>query len=136
MVADTPERNYLRIVVRRDMATADPQAIREYYDAIDAEDYESVFALFADDVTYERPGQSSLSGMAEFREFYLENRPLEDGSHEVDHLGADGATVAVRGRFAGELAGDDVAFGFADFHRFVEDGKITERWTYTDRDAV
>ena len=118
------------------MTTADPQAVREYYDAIDAEDYETVFALFAEDVTYERPGQSNLSGMAEFREFYLEHRPLEDGSHEIDHLVADDDTVAVRGRFAGEQGGEEVSFGFADFHRFDEDGKIADRWTYTDRDEV
>ena len=31
--------------------------------------------------------------------------------------------------------GDDVAFGFADVHVF-EDGRIAERYTYTDRDTV
>lgn len=118
------------------MGTADVETVRDYYEAIDAENYEAVFALFAADVTYERPGQSNLSGMAEFREFYLETRPLDDGSHEIDHLVADDDTVAVRGRFTGEQNGEQVSFGFADFHRFDADGKIAERWTYTDRDEV
>ncbi|WP_137283594.1 nuclear transport factor 2 family protein [Halorussus salinisoli] len=118
------------------MDTANPENVRTYYDYIDAEDYESVFSLFAADVTYERPGQSNLSGMAEFREFYLEDRPLEEGNHEIHDVTADGDTVAVRGEFTGVQDGEEVSFGFADFHRFDEDGQITERWTYTDRDEV
>jgi len=114
---------------------ADPDAVRDYYERIDAEEYEAVFALFADDVTYERTGQR-LDGMTEFREFYLHDRPLEDGDHEIHRVVADGDTVAVRGRFTGTQDGEDVAFGFADFHRFDDDGDITERWTYTDRDEV
>jgi len=116
------------------MATADPQVVRDYYDYVDEENYEALFALFAEDVTYERPGRSSLSGIEAFREFYQDDRPLEDGSHELLDLAVDGDTVAVRGRFEGEQDGEPVAFGFADFHRFDEDGYITERWTYTDRD--
>ncbi|WP_276300356.1 nuclear transport factor 2 family protein [Halorussus lipolyticus] len=118
------------------MSNADPDAVRDYYDYIDAEDHESVFSLFADNVTYERPGQSDLSGMDEFREFYLEDRPLEDGSHEAHNLVVDGDTVAVRGEFSGVQDGEEVTFGFADFHRFDDEGQITERWTYTDRDEV
>ncbi|WP_135828874.1 ester cyclase [Halorussus halobius] len=118
------------------MATADPQKVRDYYDYVDAEEYESLFDLFADDVTYDRPGQSSLSGMAEFREFYLEDRPLEDGSHELHDVVAAGDTVAVRGEFSGVQDGSEVSFGFADFHRFDDEGRIAERWTYTDRDEV
>jgi ketosteroid isomerase-like protein len=117
------------------MTNADPETVRNYYDCIDAEEYEAVFALFADDVTYERTAQR-LDGMAEFREFYLHDRPLEDGDHEIHRLVADGDTVAVRGRFTGMQGGEEVAFGFADFHRFDDEGDITERWTYTDRDEV
>jgi ketosteroid isomerase-like protein len=116
--------------------TADPQAVRQYYVYVDDEDYESVFGLFAEDVTYERPGQANLSGMAALREFYLEGRPLEDGQHEIYTVVAEGDVVAVRGAFTGTQGGEEVAFGFADFHRFDDEGKITERWTYTDRDEV
>jgi ketosteroid isomerase-like protein len=118
------------------MATADPDAVRDYYDYIDAEEYESVFSLFADDVTYERPGQSHLSGMDEFREFYLEKRSLSDGNHEIHDVIAEADTVSVRGEFTGTQDGEQVSFGFADFHRFDDDGLIVERLTYTDRDEV
>jgi ketosteroid isomerase-like protein len=118
------------------MGPADPDAIRRYYDNIDAGDLEAVFELFADDVTYHRPGNEPLEGMDEFRWFYREGRPLSDGSHAVDAVVADGDTVAVRGRFEGRQDGERVAFGFADVHRFDDDGQVTERWTYTDTGDV
>ncbi|WP_458187387.1 ester cyclase [Haladaptatus sp. NG-WS-4] len=117
-------------------STVDADAVRSYYEFIDAEAYEDVFALFAEDIAYERPGQESLRGMNEFREFYLEDRPIEDGEHEIDELVVGDDTVAVRGRFSGVQAGERVSFGFADFHRFDDEGRITERTTYTDRDTV
>ena len=118
------------------MSMADPDAVLRYYECIDAEEYESVFGLFADDVTYERPGRSKLAGMDEFRTFYLERRSLDEGHHEIHEVVVDDDTVAVRGSFTGRQGDEEVAFDFADFHRFDSDGKITERWTYTDRDEV
>ena len=118
------------------MANVDARRIRDYYEHIDANDLESVFALFAEDIIYHRPGQSALDGMAEFKRFYREDRPLSDGSHAVKSLVAGGDTVVVRGRYEGRKDGEQVAFGFADHHRFDADGLVTERWTYTDTSAV
>lgn len=108
---------------------------REYYDTVDAGEYERLVELFAEDVRYERPGQGVLEGRARLLTFYREERPLEHGSHELRDVLVDGTHVAVRGHFTGELDGDRVAFGFADFHEF-EDGLIARRYTFTDRDAV
>lgn len=116
--------------------SADPDAVRAYYGYVDEAAHEQLFALFADDVTYERPGRPTIDGMDAFRRFYREERQLTEGSHRIDALVVDDPTVAVRGRFEGKQDGDSVAFGFADFHRFDDEGKITHRWTYTDRDAV
>lgn len=119
------------------MGGEDPEtAVRSYYDRIDAEDYDAVFALFAEDVTYHRPGQPAIDGLADLRHFYLEERPLSDGEHDVREVLVDGDTVVVRGRFSGTQDGDSVEFGFADFHVFDQDGLIIERHTYTDRDAI
>ena len=115
---------------------ADPAVVRSYYEHIDNEEYEEVFALFAEDIQYERPGQATLRGMDEFRKFYIEDRPLEDSNHDDLDLIADGDTVAVRGTFRGTQDGSSVSFGFADIHEFDEDGLITKRYTYTDRDTV
>jgi len=54
---------------------------------------------------------------------WLTPPPLESGDR-----------VAVRGTFEGKSLLDDseVSFGFADFHRFDEEGLISERATYNN----
>ena len=116
--------------------SADTEAtVREYYTLVDAGDYEALVDLFAEDVRYERPGQGVITGRDQLRRFYHEERPLENGAHEVHDVVATDDRAAVRGRFTGELDGEAVAFGFADFHEFAE-GQIVRRYTFTDRDAV
>jgi ketosteroid isomerase-like protein len=109
--------------------------VRTYYERIDADDYEGVFDLFAEDVTYHRPGRPPIEGLDALRSFYREERPLSGGEHVVEAVVVDGDQAAARGRFVGEQDGEAVAFGWADFHVFA-DGRIVERHTYTDRDAV
>lgn len=115
---------------------AQQAALESYYEYIDSNRYEDLFDLFADDIVYHRPGAEPIRGMDEFRQFYLEERPLEDGTHDIDAYHSDGNTMSVRGRFSGMLDGEPIEFGFADFHEFNEDGGIQHRWTYTDLATV
>jgi ketosteroid isomerase-like protein len=110
--------------------------VRAYYEHVDNEAYEDLFALFAESIVYERPGQNDIRGMDAFRRFYLEERPLTDGSHTIHDVVVDGDTAAVRGTFTGLQDGTRVEFGFADFLVFDEETQITHRYTYTDRDTV
>lgn len=112
------------------------EAVRSYYDRVDAGDYEGLLALFADDVTYDRPGQHTIEGIDALERFYRQERPLSDGDHDLQAVVVEGDTAAVRGRFTGQQAGDRVAFGFADFHTVDDAGLIAHRVTYTDRDEV
>ena len=51
--------------------------------------------------------------MAALRRFYEWDRPIASGKHELEQVIADGAWVAVRGRFMGTLkdgTGTDVLF--------------------------
>lgn len=115
---------------------ADREAVvRRYYRLIDAGDIEELVALFAEDVTYVRPGHEAIVGRDALERFYRNERPLEAGSHEVDAVLVDGDRVAVRGRFSGRQGDRQVTFGFADFHEF-EGEHIARRYTYTDRDTV
>lgn len=116
--------------------SADEAAIRSYYEYVDNESYEDLFSLFAEDITYHRPGQEPIEGMKEFQTFYHEIRPIERGSHTVADLVIDEETIAVRGQFTGVLDGTQVEFGFSDFHRFNGEGLIEERWSYTDTGRV
>ena len=114
----------------------DPESVaRRYYELVDDGAYEELVALFSEDVLYERPGQKRIEGEAALREFYETGRPLSNGEHELHSVVSDGDTVAVRGTFRGEQAGERVEIGFADFHEF-EAGEIVRRDTYTDRDTV
>jgi len=111
------------------------ERVREYYDAVDEERVDDLLALFADDVVYDRPGQRPIEGKDALEAFYRDGRPLEDGNHTVHDVLVDGDRAAVRGTFSGVQGGETVEFGFADVHVF-EDGRIAERYTYTDRDTV
>ena len=111
------------------------ERVRAYYDAVDDDRIDDLLDLFADDVVYDRPGQQSIEGKADLEAFYREERPLEDGSHDVHDVLVDESRAAVRGTFSGVQDGEAVEFGFADVHVF-EDGRIAERYTYTDRDTV
>lgn len=120
--------------------TTDPEALREavrsYYDRVDAADYEGLLALFADDVVYDRPGQDAIEGIDAMERFYREERPLSDGTHELHAVVVEGDTAAVQGRYTGRQGDRRVAFGFADFHTVDDEGLIARRVTYTDRDEV
>lgn len=110
--------------------------LESYYQYIDSNRYSDLFDLFTEDIVYHRPGAEPIRGMDEFRQFYLEERPLEQGTHEIDAYHSDGNTMSVRGRFAGLLDGEPIEFGFADFHEFNEACEIQRRWTYTDLATV
>lgn len=108
---------------------------RDYYKCIDRNEYEKIFDLFSEDIVYQRPGQPTIIGIDDLRRFYLEERPLSTGEHEIDSIVVDNQIVAVRGQFSGTQNGSPTIFGWADFHQF-EDGVITVRHTYTDRDEI
>lgn len=110
--------------------------VRKYYEHVDDERFEELFDLFADDIKYHRPGRPPIDGKPEFERFYQEERPIEEGSHVINSLIIDTQDVAVRGEFTGVQNGTAVSLSFADIHRFNQEGKISERWSYTDRDSV
>ncbi|EMA09873.1 hypothetical protein SAMN05443574_11359 [Haloarcula vallismortis] len=118
------------------MSQSNKDAVRAYYTAIDAEEYDTVFALFDESIVYERPGQENIRNIDALKDFYINQRPLSAGSHEIHSLTSEDETVAVRGTFSGVQADTAVSFGFADFFVFNETGLIERRYTYTDRDTV
>jgi ketosteroid isomerase-like protein len=110
------------------------QHVRSYYPLVDSGDFEGLFKLFHPDIVYERGGTKPIQGMEEFRRFYLADRIIRKGQHQLDSVLVDGEWVIVRGSMAGVLKnGESVLIHFADFHQF-RDGKIWRRYTYfTDR---
>jgi ketosteroid isomerase-like protein len=112
------------------------ETLESYYEFVDAERYDALFDLFAEDIVYHRPGAEPIRGKPAFEQFYLEERPLEDGTHEIHEFIVDGDRISVRGQFDGVLDGEPITFGFADIHAFRGDGVIERRWTYVDIGTV
>jgi ketosteroid isomerase-like protein len=107
-------------------------AVRDYYDAIDAGDYDRLRDRLAPGFVQRRPDRI-LDGRDRFVRFMREDRPRTDTEHVVEAVGVDDgggevSTVFVEGRLR-TADGDDL-FGFVDVHR-VGDAGIESLRTYT-----
>jgi ketosteroid isomerase-like protein len=107
-------------------------AVRGYYDAIDAGDYGRLRTLLAPDFVQRRPDRT-IDGREPFVRFMREERPRTDTEHVVTAMGVeesgDGSAVFVEGRLR-TADGVDL-FGFVDVHR-VGNAGIESLTTYTD----
>lgn len=104
--------------------------VRKYYSSVDAQDLETLLALFASDAWYERPGYARMTGTADLRKFYSDQRMIDEGRHTIDRLVKTDDQVIVQGEFAGHLKdGRRVSLRFADFFE-MEAALIAGRRTY------
>lgn len=108
-------------------------AVRDYYDAIDAGDYDRLRTLLAPEFVQHRPDRT-FDGRDRFVEFMRDERPRTDTEHLIDEVcvgdprDADGVTVFVRGRLRA-VDGDEL-FGFVDVH-CLAGRRIRSLTTYT-----
>ena len=100
---------------------------RAYYETIDADEYERLRGLLADDFRQER-GDMTLDGADAFVRFMREERPETDTTHAVESVYESDDGVAVEGVL--RRADGSVWFRFVDVFR-VEDGHIVFLRTYT-----
>ncbi|USQ78102.1 nuclear transport factor 2 family protein [Ornithinimicrobium cryptoxanthini] len=113
------------------------EVTHRYYRAVDAGDVQGVLDWFADDCVYHRPGYGPMHGQPAIAAFYGGERVIESGSHQLDQLLVDGASVSVRGVFTGRLKdGSQVQVGFADFIDYDGDGRARQRRSYFDTPTV
>lgn len=118
------------------MSTAE-EAVRRYYEAVDAGDVDGVIACFAEDAVYHRPGYAPMEGREALAAFYGGERVIADGRHTLDAVLVDGSSVAVRGRFVGTLKdGSGATVGFADIWVLDADERAVTRHSYFDTPAV
>lgn len=107
-------------------------AVRAYYDAIDAGDYERLCGLLVPEFAHRRPDRT-LDGRDRFVRFMREERPRTDTEHVLEEVCAATdepgmATVFARGTL--RTTGGDDLFGFVDVHRVGD--RIESLTTYTD----
>ena len=108
-------------------STADRERlVRDYYDALDAGDYERLRGLLDPDFVQHRSDQT-FEGRDRFVAFMRDERPMTDTTHAVDAVYPSGPGVAVRGRLL-NADGDEV-FAFVDVFA-VADGRLAALETY------
>jgi ketosteroid isomerase-like protein len=100
---------------------------RAYYEAIDADEYERLRGLLADDFRQER-SDMTLDGADAFVRFMRDDRPETDTTHAVESVYESSDGVAVEGVL--RQADGSVWFRFVDVFR-VEDGRVAFLRTYT-----
>src|SRR5947209_8302533 len=90
--------------------------VQKYYVAVDKGDVDGLVALFEVDAEYSRPGYAHLSGREAIRSFYVDDRIIESGMHNIESVVSDSGTVAVAGSFKGFLRGGaNAEVKFAEF---------------------
>jgi ketosteroid isomerase-like protein len=100
---------------------------RAYYEAIDADEYNRLRGLLADDFRQER-SDMTLDGADAFVRFMRDERPETDTTHAVEAVYESDDGVAVEGVL--RRADGSVWFRFVDVFR-VEDGHVAFLRTYT-----
>jgi ketosteroid isomerase-like protein len=103
------------------------ELVRAYYAAIDADEYERLRGLLADDFRQER-SDMTLDGADAFVRFMRDDRPETDTTHAVEAVYESDDGVAVEGVL--QRADGSVWFRFVDVFR-VEDGRVAFLRTYT-----
>lgn len=105
------------------------QRVKDYYRLVDAADYAAMYALFSDDIIYQRC-ESVIQGMRAMRHFYEHERQIS-GAHTLNTLITQGNLTVACGIFIGSnRQGESIHLEFADFFTFAADGTITTRSTY------
>ncbi|MDJ0346496.1 nuclear transport factor 2 family protein [Streptomyces sp. H10-C2] len=104
--------------------------VPQYYSLVDAGDVSGLFALFAPDARYHRPGYEPLVGHTDLLRFYRDERVIAEGAHTLTEVVVSGAQAAVHGEFHGVLhSGQRVGLRFADFFT------LTPELTFAGRDT-
>lgn len=105
---------------------AAPSLVREYYGAIDAEEYTVLASILSREFVQIRPDRR-FDGREEFVEFMRADRPITDAVHEITAMYPGEEGIAVEGALT---SGDEVLFGFVDVFE-IADEQITHLRTYT-----
>ena len=101
--------------------------VEAYYHSIDADEYDELRGLLADEFVHDR-GDMRLDGADAFVAFMRDDRPDTETSHELTAIYESETGVAAEGTLRRD-SGEQM-FSFVDTFRF-EDGKLYALTTYT-----
>ena len=109
-------------------------AVRAYYEAIDADDYDRLASLLAPEFEHDRSDRT-LAGREAFVSFMREDRPQKDTVHELCAVyrvadgGRERGEWAARGRLFGPDG--DRLFEFVDVFAVGDDERFARLTTFT-----
>jgi ketosteroid isomerase-like protein len=114
--------------------------VRAYFDAINADRFEDLRAVFADDVVLEMAGAAARNGVEAAIAYYpraLAPLPEHEDEPVAVLTSADGRQVAVEIAFTGRTAdGRPVAFTAVDLFDVDPAGRVTRLRSFYDTSAV
>ncbi|MFE3460161.1 nuclear transport factor 2 family protein [Nocardiopsis aegyptia] len=118
-------------------STAPLTVVSRYFDALAAQDFATVAAVFADDIVWHQPGghrfSGTHSGSAAVNELIGGMMAVSEGTFELTVTGtpmANGALVAAPVRFAGRRTGAEMAMDGVDLLR-IDGDRIAEVWLFS-----
>ncbi|KOX19629.1 nuclear transport factor 2 family protein [Nocardiopsis sp. NRRL B-16309] len=120
------------------MESTTPLAVvRRYFDALAAQDFATVAAVFADDIVWHQPGDNRFSGThrgsAAVNEMIGGMMTASEGTFELSVTGepmANGALVAAPVHFTGRREHARMAMDGTDLLR-IEGDRIAEVWLFS-----
>lgn len=99
-------------------------------DIIDAQRWDDLKSVLAEDCVIERPGSQPMVGLEQIEHFYRNERRVSYGHHAVDRVVAAEEAAACWGTFRGETPdGTVIESRFADTF-LLTNGLIHRRTTY------
>ena len=111
--------------------------VRAYFNALQQGQFDSLGALFADDVRWHQPGQGTLSACVHAQgavfELFGEFMQLSGGTFAIDQVEtimANGDFVAATLHFHARRGAEQIAMNGVDVMR-VRDGQIVEVWLFS-----
>jgi ketosteroid isomerase-like protein len=105
--------------------------VQKYYGEVDKGVVDEIVALFEVDAEYSRPGYAHMTGREAIRSFYVADRIIESGVHNIESIVSNSEAVAVEGSFKGTVRGGaNTSAEFADFFWPGPNGLIKKRRTY------
>lgn len=95
-----------------------PESIVQYFDRLEADEFEAAAAQFTEDCEYYHPpsyqGETLVEGRENLLEYFAEERGPKDIDHVVQRVVRDGDSVAFVATQTGEDTGDDYFISFAE----------------------
>lgn len=107
--------------------------VYDFFNHMDASDWDNVAKYFHEDIKYERPGYAAIMpifGKDAVMKFFKETRIVKSGVHTTNLVLSDSTHIICLGGFAGlSREGKPLTARYADYYK-IQEGLIVHRVSY------